>query len=67
MEKGKREELLEKSDGSIYKLCNLAALRAMELNGGMKKLVDGHPDEKVTSTAIREIAENKVRMKKIAK
>ncbi|MGB2601021.1 MAG: DNA-directed RNA polymerase subunit omega [Candidatus Omnitrophota bacterium] len=48
---------------SIYKLCNLAALRAMELNVGMKKLVDADPKEKVTSVAIREIAEGKVKMK----
>ena len=57
-----REILLEKT-GSIYKLCNLAALRAMELNSGMKKLIDAEPGEKVTTTAIREIAAGKVDMK----
>ena len=56
------EILLEKT-GSIYKLCNLAALRAMELNSGMKKLIDAEPGEKVTTTAIREIAAGKVDMK----
>ncbi|MBD3379023.1 MAG: DNA-directed RNA polymerase subunit omega [Candidatus Omnitrophica bacterium] len=56
-----REVLLEKV-GSIYKLCNLAAMRAMELNNGMKKLVDADPKEKVTTVAIREIAEDKVKM-----
>jgi DNA-directed RNA polymerase omega subunit len=49
--------------GSIYKLCNLAALRAMELNSGMKKLVDADPKEKVTTVAIREIAKDKVKLK----
>ncbi len=50
--------------GSIYKLCNVAALRAMELNSGMKKLVDADPKEKVTSIAIMEIFEGKVKLGK---
>ena len=56
--------LLERT-GSVYKLCNLAAMRAMELNSGLKKLVDAEPGEKVTTIAIREIAENKVKIKLI--
>ncbi len=56
-----RERLLEKT-GSIYKLCNLAALRAMELNSGMRKLVDAHPNEKITTVAIMEIAAGKIRL-----
>ena len=57
-----REVLVEKI-GSIYKLCNLAAVRAIELNGGIKKLIDADPNEKVTSIAIREIAMDKVKLK----
>ena len=57
MEIVERDKLIEKV-GSIYKLCNLAAMRAMELNGGMKKLVDAEPNEKVTTVAIKEIAED---------
>jgi DNA-directed RNA polymerase omega subunit len=57
-----RDKLIE-NVGSIYKLCNLAAMRAMELNVGMKKLVEADPKEKVTTTAIREIAAGKVKMK----
>lgn len=57
-----REILLEKVEG-IYKLCNMAAMRAMELNSGMKKLVDADPREKVTTTAIKEIAAGKVKLK----
>lgn len=57
-----RDDLVE-NVGSVYKLCNLAALRAMELNSGMKKLVDANPNEKVTTIAIKEIAENKVKLK----
>ncbi|MFC1643970.1 DNA-directed RNA polymerase subunit omega [Candidatus Omnitrophota bacterium] len=57
-----RDDLIEKC-GSIYKLCNIAALRAMELNSGMRKLVEAELNEKVTTIAIREISEGKVRMK----
>lgn len=56
-------ENLMKKVGSLYKLCNLAATRAMELNSGMKKLVETDPKEKVTTTAIREISEGKVKLK----
>ena len=62
MRKVSRDTLLSRV-GSIYKLCNLAALRAMELNSGMKKLIDADPKEKVTSIAIMEIAEDKVKLK----
>jgi DNA-directed RNA polymerase omega subunit len=62
MERVSRDELLEKV-GSLYKLCNLAALRAMELNGGMKKLIECDPKEKVTSIAIQEIAQDKVKLR----
>lgn len=57
------EELLKKV-GSIYKLSNMAALRAMELNSGVKPLVDSSPNDKVTSIAIREIYEGKIKVKK---
>jgi len=63
MEQDIRQKLIEKI-GSIYKLCNLAALRAMELNSGLKKMVDADLGERVTTTAIREIAEGKVWLKK---
>jgi len=63
MERISSDELVEKA-GSIYKLCNLAALRATELNSGMKKLIDAEPSEKITTTAIREILAGKVRIKK---
>ncbi len=58
-----RDELMKKV-GSLYKLCNLAAQRAIELNSGMKKLVDAEPKEKVTTIAIKEIAVEKVKLKK---
>ena len=57
-------EILLKKTGSLFKLTNLAAERAIELNSGMKKLVDGPHGEKVTVTAVREIANGKVKLKK---
>jgi len=56
------EDLLARVS-SIFKLTNLAAARAVELNSGMKKLVEAGPKEKVTTTAIREIADGKVKIK----
>jgi DNA-directed RNA polymerase omega subunit len=61
MAKIPRQELLNKAT-SLFKLCNMAAMRAIELNSGMKKLV-----EKVTTTAIREIAAGKVKFKETGK
>lgn len=66
MAKIPREELLNKAT-SLFKLCNMAAMRAMELNSGMKKLVESDPREKVTTTAIREIAAGKVKLKELTK
>ena len=64
--KGFSRESLIKKTGSIYKLCNLAALRAMELNNGMKKLIETEdPKEKITTIAIKEISENKVKIKNL--
>ncbi len=57
------EDLLAKT-GSLFKLTNLAARRARELNDGMKNLVEAGPKEKVTSVAIREIADGKVKLTK---
>ena len=62
MEDVSRDKLLEKT-GSLYKLCNLAAMRAIELNSGMKKLVEADPLEKVTTVALKEIAMEKVKLK----
>ena len=64
MKKISMDVLLEKT-GSVYKLCNLAAMRAMELNSGLKKLVDSELGEKITTIAIQEIAEGKVKIKPI--
>lgn len=60
-----REELLNKSDSSIYKLVILATKRALEIADGAPPLVDTNPDAKASTTAIREIAQGKVKYKKV--
>ena len=57
-----RAELLKKV-GSLYKLVNLAARRAVELTSGAQKLVDAPPGEKALNVALREIAAGKVTLK----
>ena len=51
--------------GSVYKLVILAAKRAIELNQGAGKLVEGvGPNEKFSTIALKEIAEGKVSYRK---
>jgi DNA-directed RNA polymerase omega subunit len=55
------EELIPKSGGSVYKLARMAALRAIELSEGKKALISkSYPSEKLTTTALREIAAGRV-------
>jgi len=56
------QDLLEK-ESSLFKLTNMAASRAMELNAGMKKLVDADPNTKLTTIAFKEIKEGKINYK----
>jgi len=58
------EDLLDKSDNSIYKLVILASKRALEIAEGQPKLVNMDPSLKPSTLALHEIAENKVRYKK---
>lgn len=54
------EELLDKT-GSLYKLVNLASMRALQLNEGAPKLVDDvEGTEKLSSIALREILAGKI-------
>lgn len=59
-----REELLEKTDFSIYKLVMLVTKRALEIAEGAPKLIDTPLDAKPISVAMNEIAENKIKYKK---
>lgn len=58
------EDLLDKTDSSIYKLVILATRRALEIAAGAPALVDADVNTKPTTVALREIAEGKVKFKK---
>ena len=59
-----RDKLLSKSEGSIYKLVNLAAKRALEIAEGQPKLVDVSAALKPSTIALCEISAGKVQAKK---
>lgn len=58
------EKIIDKAEGSLYKLVILASKRALELSEGMPKLVDADSSVKHTTVALKEIAEGKVKSKK---
>jgi len=59
-----RERLLDKSQGSIYKLVILASKRALELADGQPRLVSDDLSTKPSTVALHEIAEGKIESKK---
>ncbi len=59
-----REKLLGESEGSIYKLVNLASKRALEIAEGQPKLVSVSAEIKPSTVALYEIAAGKVHAKK---
>ena len=60
-----RDEMLDKSESSIYKLVNLAAKRALEIAEGQPKLVQDKTGAKPSTVALHEIADGKIEAKKI--
>ena len=56
------ENLLDKTDNSIYKLVILASKRALELNEGSPKLVETE-SKKISAIALEEIKEGKIGIK----
>jgi DNA-directed RNA polymerase omega subunit len=60
------EKLLPRSGYSSYKLITMAFQRAQELANGSAKLIDSPANEKVTTTAFREIIAGKVMLKEVA-
>lgn len=56
------ENLLDKTDNSIYKLVILASKRALELNDGSPKLVETD-SKKISAVALEEIRDGKICMK----
>jgi len=65
MEYVDREKLLDKSEGSIYKLVNLAAKRALEIADGQPKLVNVNAAVKPSTVALYEIAAGRICAKKV--
>ena len=57
------ENLLDKSNNSIYKLVNMASKRALELAEGQPKLVEADPATKPSTLVLYEIAAGKVHLK----
>ena len=58
------EKLLDKSNGSIYKLVVAASKRALEIAEGQPKLLEKVYSTKPSSIALEEIAAGKVKVKK---
>ena len=58
------QDLLDKSNGSVYKLVVMAARRALEISEGQPKLVSADPGTKPSTVALEEIRFGKVRVKK---
>ncbi|MFA5115149.1 MAG: DNA-directed RNA polymerase subunit omega [Candidatus Paceibacterota bacterium] len=58
------QEILDKSDNSVYKLVIMASKRALEIAEGQPRLVNLDASIKPSTVALAEIAENKVRCKK---
>lgn len=58
------EQLLDKTEGSVYKLVVLASRRALELAEGQPKLVEGASvPSKPSMIALQEIAADKLQAK----
>ncbi|MCG8429868.1 MAG: DNA-directed RNA polymerase subunit omega [Candidatus Omnitrophica bacterium] len=54
------ENLLDKSNGSVYKLVILAAKRALEIAEGQPKLVEASEAIKPSTVALMEISGHKI-------
>ncbi len=59
------ENMLDKSDYSIFKLVILASKRALEIAEGQPKLVEADASVKPSTTALFEIAAGKVCCKEL--
>ena len=59
------EKLLDKSEGSVYKLVILASKRALEIAMGLPQLVNANSSTKPSTIALQEISEGKVKCKSL--
>jgi len=58
------QDILDKSENSVYKLVIMASRRALEIAEGQPKLVDSDAMVKPSTVALAEIAAGKVQYKK---
>jgi len=56
------EILIDKADNNLYKLVHIAAARALQLAEGAPRTIEVPHDMKVTTIALLEISQSKVRM-----
>jgi DNA-directed RNA polymerase subunit K/omega len=59
------EKLLDKSDGSVYKLVVLVSRRGLEITSGQPKLVNVAASLKPSTVALLEVAQGAVFCKRI--
>lgn len=57
-------DMLPGAGGNVFCLARIAMIRALQIHEGSKPLIAHDPDDKVTSIALREIAQGKVAFKK---
>lgn len=57
------EEMLPKVNHNVYKLTMLASKRAQEMAGGSPKMIDAPLNEKLATTALREVVAGKIGLK----
>ena len=56
--------MLPGAGGNVFCLARIAMIRALQIHEGSKPLIECTADDKVTSIALREIAQGKVAYKK---
>jgi len=56
------EKLLDKADNNMYKLVHVASARALQLADGAPRIIEAPHDTKVTTIAMLEIAQGKIRL-----
>lgn len=60
------EDLLPRSNYSIYTLVTMASARALELSDGKRCLIENPSSEKLTTRALEEIAQGKIESREAA-
>ncbi len=56
------EKLIDKADNNMFKLVHMASARALQLADGAPRAIEALHDMKVTTIAMLEIAQEKIRL-----